>query len=312
MVLKVMKDSIDACVYNIKEGNVNWFMSTYLTLVHVAAAVGIWSIPSCTWQTLLFAFLLWPLSGFGITAGVHRLWSHRAYQAKLPFRFVLMLLNSIANQGSIYHWTRDHRVHHKHSETNSDPHNAKRGFFFAHMGWLMLKKHPDVIKAGKDMDFSDLLMDPVVRLQRLLDPWLQLVMCFAFPAFMCQLWGDSLWNGYFVPGALRYVYVFHCTFLVNSAAHFFGDRHYDSNIWPAENPIVSFFAIGEGWHNWHHKYPFDYAASEFGISTQYNPTKMFIDLGASMGQVYKRKRATEAWELLKEKRASQEPKAKAE
>ena len=67
-----------------------------------------------------------------------------------------MLCNSIANQGSIYHWARDHRVHHKYSETDADPHNAMRGFFFAHMGWLYVKKHPEVIRAGKELDFSDL------------------------------------------------------------------------------------------------------------------------------------------------------------
>lgn len=56
----------------------------------------------------------------------------------------MMLINSMANQGSIYHWSRDHRVHHKYSEQDADPHNATRGFFFAHMGWLYVKKHPEV------------------------------------------------------------------------------------------------------------------------------------------------------------------------
>ena len=71
-----------------------------------------------------------------------------------------MLCNSCANQGSIYHWARDHRVHHKFSETTADPHDATRGFFFAHMGWLFVKKHKDVVKAGREMDFSDLKEDP--------------------------------------------------------------------------------------------------------------------------------------------------------
>jgi stearoyl-CoA desaturase (delta-9 desaturase) len=73
-----------------------------------------------------------------------------------------MLSNSIANQGSIWHWARDHRVHHKHSETNADPHNATRGFFFAHMGWLFVKKHPDIIKAGKQLNYDDLAADSTV------------------------------------------------------------------------------------------------------------------------------------------------------
>lgn len=99
-----------------------------------------------------------------------------------------------------------------------------------------------------------------------------------------------------------YCYVLHCTWLVNSAAHLYGDHPYDPTMWPAENPLVSVAAIGEGWHNWHHRYPYDYAASEFGIGKQYNPTKAFIDFFAALGMVTKRKRATGAWAKLKESR----------
>lgn len=105
-------------------------------------------------------------SGIGITAGVHRLWSHRAYKARLPLRIFLMLCQSLAFQNSIYEWTRDHRVHHKFTDTNADPHNSRRGFFFAHMGWLMCKKHPDVKEKGKQIDMSDLEADPVVMFQK--------------------------------------------------------------------------------------------------------------------------------------------------
>ncbi len=72
----------------------------------------------------------------------------------------------MASQNDIYEWSRDHRVHHKYSETNADPHNATRGFFFSHMGWLCLKKHPAVKAKGKAIDLSDLWADPVVRFQR--------------------------------------------------------------------------------------------------------------------------------------------------
>lgn len=66
----------------------------------------------------------------------------------------------------IYFWVREHRAHHKFSETNADPHNAKRGFFFAHVGWLLCRKHPDVVEKGSKVDLSDLMADPVVRYQR--------------------------------------------------------------------------------------------------------------------------------------------------
>ena len=69
-------------------------------------------------------------------------------------------------QNDILDWSRDHRVHHKYSETDADPHNAKRGFFFAHVGWLLVKKHPDVMEKGRGLDYSDLYADKVVMFQR--------------------------------------------------------------------------------------------------------------------------------------------------
>jgi len=274
-----------------------------VSLIHYAAACGISRITQCTSETLLFAFTLWPISGFGITVGVHRLWSHRSYEAHFIFRFFLMLCNSVANQGSIYHWARDHRVHHKFSETKADPHDATRGFFYAHVGWLIVKKDPAVVEAGREMDFSDLLADPLVYWQRKLDPWFTLYMCFVFPAQVAShFWGEEFWNGFLVAGALRYVYVLHATWCVNSAAHLYGDHPYDVLSYPAENPFVSLLAVGEGWHNWHHKYPFDYSASEFGISSQFNPSKLLIDFMAKAGLVWGRKRATAAWQMGRNRR----------
>lgn len=298
-------DSVSRITRHYKAGNLNWPMIIYITLAHIAGVVGIFSLTSCHRYTLLWAFILWPISGNGITGGVHRLWAHRTYQASFPLRVYLMLCNSIANQGSIWHWSRDHRVHHKHTETNADPHNATRGFFFAHMGWLFVKKHPDVVTAGAKLSFDDLLADPVVTFQKNADPWFALFMCFVFPGLVCTLWGDNFWNGYWVAGALRYIFVLHFTWLVNSAAHLYGDHPYNPTCWTAENPLVSFVALGEGWHNWHHKYPYDYAASEFGISKQFNPTKLFIDTCCKLGLASERKRGTGAWSKLKVKREAE-------
>ena len=94
-------------VYHFRAGNINWPMGLYISLVHFWACYGLRDMFVVQSKTLLWAFLLWPISGLGITAGVHRLWSHRSYDAKLPVRLFLMLANSIANQGA---WTR--RVQH--------------------------------------------------------------------------------------------------------------------------------------------------------------------------------------------------------
>jgi len=301
--VKMFREIPSVISYHHNGAGLNWPMLIYIGLVHTVAVVGLFTLPKCSAETLIWAFILWPISGFGITVGVHRLWSHRSYTAAAPLRLVLMLFNSIANQGSIFHWARDHRVHHKYSETDADPHNATRGFFFAHMGWLFVKKHKDVVKVGRTLDFTDLLEDPFVMFQKKLDPWFTLYMSFVFPAQIAShFWGEAFWNAFFVGGGLRYVTVLHFTWLVNSAAHLYGDHPYDVLSYPAENPFVSLCSVGEGWHNWHHKYPYDYAASEFGISSQFNPSKLFIDVMAFLGLVWDRKRASSAWAMGRARR----------
>jgi len=68
----------------------------------------------------------------------------------------------MSSQNSVLIWARDHRQHHKYSDTDADPHNSTRGFFFSHCGWLLMRKHPDVIAKGKTIDISDLEADPIV------------------------------------------------------------------------------------------------------------------------------------------------------
>ncbi|KAI9918163.1 hypothetical protein PsorP6_012487 [Peronosclerospora sorghi] len=273
----------------------NWFMVYYMTIVHLGALEGLRRLVFCQWATFPLFVVIYYATGLGITMGAHRLWAHRSYRAHSLVRFVLMLCNCMANQGTIFHWCRDHRVHHKYSDTIADPHNSGRGFFFSHMGWLLVKKDARVVEAGTKLNYDDLWADWVVVLQEQLNPWGNLFMCFVFPTIVgVQSVGEDWKNALFVLGFLRYVFVLHATWLVNSAAHFYGYQPYD-NAPPRENWFVAIWAIGEGWHNWHHKFPYDYATSEFGITSQFNPTKLTIDLMAKLGLVSDRKRATEIW-----------------
>lgn len=296
-------------MHHLRGGTINWAMVIFLSLAHAAAVWGLCLIyqGKCDTLTLLWAIFLWPVSGLGITAGAHRLWAHRSYTATWPLRLALMLMNSMANQGCVYHWSRDHRVHHKHSDEEADPHNATRGFFYSHVGWLLVKKQPATLAAGRELPCEDLLADPIVRFQRACDPWINLVMCFLLPALIPHLlWGEAFWTAFFIAGALRYCYVLHATWCVNSVAHFFGDRPYDPASKPSENWFVAFVAIGEGWHNWHHKFPYDYATSEFGASAQYNPTKLFIDSCIWLGLASEPKRATKVWARMQAKQQQEQ------
>ncbi|KAH7980877.1 hypothetical protein HPB49_019778 [Dermacentor silvarum] len=240
------------------------------------------------WKTVLAAYILYTLSGIGITAGSHRMWSHKSYKAKLPYRIMMMIFQTMAFQNDIYEWARDHRMHHKYSETTADPHDATRGFFFSHVGWLLVRKHPDVRAKGKTIDMSDLLADPVVRFQRKHYLSMMVLICFVLPAVLpWWLWGESLWNAFLVCSLTRYCFTLNMTWLVNSAAHMWGNRPYDKHISPRQNLVTIVGAHGEGFHNYHHTFPYDYRTSELGCTI--NTTTWFIDFFAWLGQVYDRK-----------------------
>ncbi|XP_047357951.1 acyl-CoA Delta-9 desaturase-like isoform X1 [Vespa velutina] len=255
--------------------------------LHIGAIYGAYlALTSAKLLTTLFAFILYQCSGIGITAGAHRLWAHRSYKAKWQLRLILIIFNTMAFQDAAIDWARDHRVHHKYSETDADPHNAKRGFFFAHVGWLLLRKHPDVKQKGKGIDMSDLKSDPIIAFQKKYYFILMPLMCFILPSLVpIYFWNETFLNSYFISVVFRYVFTLNTTWLVNSAAHLFGNKPYDKYINPSENKGVAMMALGEGWHNYHHVFPWDYKTSELG-NYRYNITTAFIDFFAKIGWAY--------------------------
>jgi stearoyl-CoA desaturase (delta-9 desaturase) len=123
-----------------------------------------------------------------------------------------MLTSTAGYQATVYVWSRDHRVHHKFADTDADPYNARRGFFFSHCGWLMCKKLPEVSEAGKQVDCSDLRADPIVRFQEKYWNVLMPTCCFILPTIIPHyFWGETLANGWFVSSCLRWAWVTHCT-----------------------------------------------------------------------------------------------------
>ncbi|EDV93154.1 acyl-CoA Delta-9 desaturase [Drosophila grimshawi] len=264
-----------------------WHNILLFIILHSMALYGLYLIfAESAYLEILPIYLFSFLGGLGITAGVHRLWSHKAYKAKLPLRIFLMLCQSLAFQNSIWEWTRDHRVHHKFTDTHADPHNSRRGFFFAHMGWLLCRKHPDVGSKGKSIDMSDIEQDPVVMFQKKYYFVVMPICCFILPMMLpYYLMGSSLMVCFFSCSMLRYCISLHGTWLVNSAAHFYGMKPYDVNISSVNSRLVSNITFGEGWHNYHHVFPWDYKAAELGTYNG-NWTTAFIDLMAKIGQAY--------------------------
>ncbi|KAL0274795.1 UNVERIFIED_CONTAM: hypothetical protein PYX00_002834 [Menopon gallinae] len=284
-----------------------WRNVILFVYLHLAALYGLYlSLMSAKLYTTMLAYVLYIMGGLGITAGAHRLWAHKSYSAKLPLKIILMIFNSLAFQNSIYEWARDHRVHHKYSETDADPHNAKKGIFFSHIGWLLVKKHPDVISKGKNIDLSDLENDPVVAFQRKYYKRLMVLICFVIPTCIpVYCWGETWSNSFFVATLLRYTVTLNVTWFVNSIAHFIGSKPYDSTMNPVQNLFVSIGALGEGWHNYHHVFPWDYKTAELGnYSTNF--TTAFIDFMAKIGWAYDMKTVSPEMIMKRAKRTGDE------
>lgn len=177
-------------------------------------------------------------------------------------------------------------MHHKYSETDADPHNAKRGFLFAHVGWLVMKRHPECLLRGKQIDMTDIEADQVVMFQKRHAAALRLLLCFAIPtAVPILLWKETVLHAVLTQCFIRYVIYMNFVLCVNSVAHLWGSRPYNRLINPAENAIVSLISMGEGSHNYHHTFPWDYKASELPYKN-FNTTTIFIDAMAKLGWAY--------------------------
>ena len=211
------------------------------------------------------------LNGISITAGYHRLWAHRTYEAHFLVRFILMVFGTMAVQNSILVWASGHRTHHRHvDDVDHDPYSAKRGFWFSHMGW-MIRKH----SSGID-NFSnapDLLKDPLVMFQHKYYTALALGINFGLPTLIGFMVGD-VWGVVLLGGLMRLVWSHQTTFFINSLAHIWGRRPYTDENTARDNDILAVFTYGEGYHNYHHLFQYDYRN---GVKWyQIDPTKWLI------------------------------------
>ncbi|KAF5302719.1 hypothetical protein FQR65_LT08461 [Abscondita terminalis] len=268
-----------------------WVNIISITLIHVLTVWTLIMYPYFQHKRLfVYSIFIGQLTGFGVTGGAHRFWTHKSFKAKLPLRIFLMFCYTLAAQNTLFDWVRDHRVHHRYTETDADPHNSKRGFFFSHVGWLMMRKTPEVIKRGQEIDMDDITSDPVVKFHLKYFVPLKILIAFVIPTSIPPLlWGESWFWSFMAVSIARYVICLNITWSVNSFAHIFGHKPYDKSIKPTENIFVSFAALGEGWHNFHHTFPWDYKCSELYFI---NATALWIDLFAKIGWAYDLKRAS--------------------
>ena len=267
---------------------INWPATLVLTLTPLLALILIpwysWNYDFSTAAWVSF-FIIFPLNGLSITAGYHRLWAHRAYEASWPVRFVLMIFGTMAVQNSILFWSAGHRNHHRFvDDVDLDPYSAKRGFWFSHMGW-MLRDYP-----SGHLDYKivpDLKKDKMVMFQHKHYTLLAVLTNFGIPLAIGYMSGD-VWGVFLLAGLLRLVISHHFTFFINSWAHISGSQPYTDQNTARDNPVMALFTWGEGYHNFHHIFQYDYRN---GVKWwQYDPTKWLIYGMSKLGLARKLRR----------------------
>ncbi|RUO42757.1 acyl-CoA desaturase [Aliidiomarina taiwanensis] len=288
--------------------NISIFSMTFLVSVIGAPLYLALNGLSTSLVVALLALFVW--SGMSITGGYHRLWSHRTYDTHPVVRVIYALGGALSLQNSALHWASDHREHHKHVDhIDKDPYSISRGFWFAHMGW-MLREY----QAHRYNDYSnvaDLQKDPIVMWQHKHYLALTLLMNIGVPLLIGVLTGQ-VWGALLFAGFVRIFLGHHTTFFINSLAHTWGKRPYTERNTARDNGVLAFLTFGEGYHNFHHIFAGDYRN---GIRWyQFDPTKWLIASLAWFGLARNLKRTNKyliekarlemMWLRAQEKRAS--------
>jgi stearoyl-CoA desaturase (delta-9 desaturase) len=225
---------------------INWVTSLFMGLFHAGAVAALFFF---TWKALLVAVLLWWISGsLGIGMCYHRLLTHRGYKTPKWVEYCLTVCATLALEGGPIFWVATHRIHHKFSDKEGDPHSPRDGKWWSHMGWILIGKSmhhdattlahyvPDLAKDRFHVCITKYHYVPMIVLGLAL---------LAIGGLPFLLWGIFL----------RTVVGLHATWLVNSATHLWGSRRFATRDTSTNNWVVALLTFGEGWHNNHHAYP---------------------------------------------------------
>jgi len=232
-------------------------------LAAVAAAVPVMWGWGLGWHDVVIAFVMYAISGHGVTVGYHRYFTHGSFKARRWVRVALAVAGSLAIEGPVIRWVADHRRHHAFSDKEGDPHSPWRygndtkaltkGLWHAHIGWLF-----DVEQTNQERFAPDLLADPdIVKVDR---NFMRLTaVTLLLPPLVGFLWSGFAWEGaltaFFWGSLVRVALLHHTTWSINSICHTIGERPFKSrdksgNVW-----WLAIFSMGESWHNLHHADP---------------------------------------------------------
>jgi len=262
-------------IFRIPTDRINWITSSFLigtfVLTLTAVPLYLWYF-GIDWFHFAIAAALLTLTGFSITLGYHRLFAHATFRAKLPVRLFILIFGAAAFENSVLMWTSEHRRHHKHVDHDEDPYDITKGFFHAHIGWLLFKLWPQ----PPFDNVPDLKKDPLVMWQHRHINLLAVLMSFALPTLLGAWWNGwvGALGGFLIGGVTKVVVLQHCTFLINSACHTIGRQPYSTRCSARDSFLMAIFTFGEGYHNYHHEFQHDYRN---GVKPwQWDPTKWLI------------------------------------
>lgn len=254
---------------------VNWTNTIFLFVI---TSLGLIGAPLFLWHYDMNA-LLWGMfafyvvsTGISITLGYHRLFSHLSFKAKWPVRLFTLVFGACSFENSAFHWVSDHRIHHKHTDHDEDPYDISKGFFWAHIGWILFK-----LNAEQPMDnIKDLRRDKLAVWQDKYYIPIAFGVGLLLPAVVGYLslgWVGAA-GGFLVVGALRVVIVQQCTFFINSLCHTIGEQPYSTRCSARDSWIMALLTYGEGYHNYHHEFQHDFRN---GVKPwNFDPTKWSI------------------------------------
>ena len=226
--------------------NVNFKNLTIVTVFHLLAIPVFFTFSLQNLAVLLV--LNWVVGSLGVGLGWHRLLTHRSFAVPRWLEYLLTILGTMSMQDSPAKWVATHRIHHKFTEEEGDPHSTRSGFLWAQIGWVLWGRAQDHDDETLRRYIPDLLKDPGhVLISRF---YFLPIVASAVVLFLIGGWPMVVWGVF-----ARVVVGWHTTWFVNSLSHLYGSRPHTTNDASTNNWFVAILTFGEGWHNNHHAFP---------------------------------------------------------
>ena len=244
---------------------VDWLALVFIILFHVLAVLALtpWFF---SWTGVVVMLVgMYTIGMLGINVGYHRLLAHRSFTCPRWFERTLAIIGIFSLQDSPAYWVAVHRRHHQFADEDQDPHSPLVNFAWAYVGWIVIRKQSIERRSLTERYARDLIRDPFyvwIENYWTLVTLGQWVVYFAGGfiggVLMGMATGAALWfaTGIFLWGVVvRTVVMWHLTWALNSVAHRWGYRNYQTPDDSRNNVLLGFATGGEGCHNNHHAYP---------------------------------------------------------